>query len=570
MKIILLASILLLAGKSFAQTVAFVHEQISAGNYITCFVASPQKSYAGRNVLDWSTNGMSTFTYNSGYSNGNLGVSDIYFIDEMNGFLVTSTSAANEYVWKTTNGGVSWQQLNQSFSPSSSFEYSKVGFSTINIGYAISSNIVKSTTNGGASWGNQVPNSATSFKDLDFKNTLAWVCGTGGKIIKTTNGGDSWTTLTTGTTQNLTAIQFLDQYTGYAFGNNGTVIKTTDGGITWGPFITNLPTGTSTVFEAQFTNPMNGYVSRNDGFYHSTDGGSTWNLIPVPAGVVISDFHLLNSNLGLATYNTKLYRIDGNCTVDSTSVSASASNEYIFGNDTLTTSGVYTKVFANQLGCDSIVTLNLSICSPSDSTFTVNACGSFELNGQTYNATNVYTQIIPNATGCDSTITLILNINTVPLNSITENNGTLLADDINATAYQWMDCGNGNMEIPGETSLSFTPDVTGSYALIIENGVCIDTSACLSVSVSTNDLNESIANRIQFYPNPANDFIQLTGVEPGNEIRILSVNGSVVSVIHAQSNEENISVHQLENGVYFIHVYIQDKLVATKKMSVIR
>lgn len=144
------------------------------------------------------------------------------------------------------------------------------------------------------------------------------------------------------------------------------------------------------------------------------------------------------------------------------------------------------------------------------------------------------------------------------------------ADNIDGTSYQWIDCGNANAEIPGETALFFTPDVTGTYALIIENGVCIDTSACQFVNISTNDLNESIANHIQFYPNPANDFIQLTGVEAGNEIRILSINGSVVSVIQAQANAENISVNQLENGVYFIHVYIQDKLVAIKKMSVIR
>lgn len=71
-----------------------------------------------------------------------------------------------------------------------------------------------------------------------------------------------------------------------------------------------------------------------------------------------------------------------------------------------------TYVIDNAQGCDSTITLNLTISQPSSSSQTQSATDSYTwpVNGQTYTESGVYTDVIPNAAGCDSTITLNLTL----------------------------------------------------------------------------------------------------------------------------------------------------------------
>ncbi len=64
------------------------------------------------------------------------------------------------------------------------------------------------------------------------------------------------------------------------------------------------------------------------------------------------------------------------------------------------------------VGPDDIFLLKLSRCI--NNTFSIinaSVCNNYVLNSQTYNSSGTYTQTIPNAAGCDSTITLNLTIN---------------------------------------------------------------------------------------------------------------------------------------------------------------
>lgn len=75
--------------------------------------------------------------------------------------------------------------------------------------------------------------------------------------------------------------------------------------------------------------------------------------------------------------------------------------------------GSYNHTFTNRFGCDSIVTLHLSIDHGSSAIDVVSACDSYTwMDGAIYNDDNSSAQwIIPNSKGCDSTITLNLTIN---------------------------------------------------------------------------------------------------------------------------------------------------------------
>lgn len=99
----------------------------------------------------------------------------------------------------------------------------------------------------------------------------------------------------------------------------------------------------------------------------------------------------------------------GNAT--SSEVSLSACESFTLNSETYTTSGVYTQHFTNSQGCDSVLTLNLAIKNNSNSAITQTACESYTFNAQTYTASGVYTQTFINSNDCDSTVTLNLTIN---------------------------------------------------------------------------------------------------------------------------------------------------------------
>lgn len=62
-----------------------------------------------------------------------------------------------------------------------------------------------------------------------------YIAGLFGKIMKTTDKGETWTELNTGLSDQITlySIACTNENTCYAVGDKGTIIKTTDGGATW-------------------------------------------------------------------------------------------------------------------------------------------------------------------------------------------------------------------------------------------------------------------------------------------------------------------------------------------------
>jgi photosystem II stability/assembly factor-like uncharacterized protein len=60
-------------------------------------------------------------------------------------------------------------------------------------------------------------------------NTI-YVCGDGGVLFKSTNGGDTWNSFTGLTSRSLKAIFFFDVNHGFAVGDSGTILHTDNGG----------------------------------------------------------------------------------------------------------------------------------------------------------------------------------------------------------------------------------------------------------------------------------------------------------------------------------------------------
>jgi photosystem II stability/assembly factor-like uncharacterized protein len=68
--------------------------------------------------------------------------------------------------------------------------------------------------------------------DVHFVDAqTGWAVGDAGTILKTSNGGSSWSSQTSGTNQGLSSVYFTDAQTGWAVGKSGTIVRTINGGI---------------------------------------------------------------------------------------------------------------------------------------------------------------------------------------------------------------------------------------------------------------------------------------------------------------------------------------------------
>lgn len=229
------------------------------------------------------------------------------------------------------------------------------------------------------------------------------------------------------------------------------------------------------------------------------------------------------------------------------------------GIDTWIYSGTYTDYLTNAAGCDSIITINLTIGNNTGST-NITACGSYaSSNGTVYTTSGDVIEVYTNAAGCDSVLTVNLTINPLPADtSVTQTMHTLTAN-LNGATYQWIDCST-NQPIANETNQSFTPSVDGSYAVIITENGCSDTSNCFLVEpVSTSTIFET---PISIFPNPTNGIIQIDFGQNYDHIQ-LSVNNVIGKTVHSTiynyQNNIQLDLSEYAKGVYFVRIQSEEK-----------
>tara|TARA_B100001758_G_scaffold246966_1_gene263377 strand:+ start:209 stop:3967 length:3759 start_codon:yes stop_codon:yes gene_type:complete len=90
---------------------------------------------------------------------------------------------------------------------------------------------------------------------------------------------------------------------------------------------------------------------------------------------------------------------------------ACGSLTWIDGITYTTSNNIATYTLTNINGCDSIATLNLTINSSSNDSLIINSCNSYNWNGNTYINSGTFVDTLINMSGCDSIVTLILSLN---------------------------------------------------------------------------------------------------------------------------------------------------------------
>jgi len=186
----------------------------------------------------------------------------------------STTSCIKKCVHDPTPTGIrNWQSLPGTRENGSFID---VDFANSSVGYisGIGGLIVK-TSDGGQTF-SKLPSGTT--EDLYgihcLNSQIVLTAGNGGTILRSIDGGSSWTPIASGTSYNLRNIYFYNTTIGYITGGNGTLLKTTDGGLSWNPI---NPGTTDGLYGIYFTDMNTGYVSGLNGLIlKTTDGGSTW------------------------------------------------------------------------------------------------------------------------------------------------------------------------------------------------------------------------------------------------------------------------------------------------------
>lgn len=186
----------------------------------------------GDRAIVSSTTYTGTSTWNTLQITGFNGVflHDVYFPTSTVGYI----SANNGKVFKTSNGGMSWD--NVSPSPSVVTRFRGIHFIDTNTGWIVGTGgYIRKTTNGGNdNWPVQMSQGGVQFHGVDFIDaSTGWVVGLDGIIKKTIDGGANWNSQTSGVTSLLKAVDFIDADNGWIVGSEGIILRTENGGTTW-------------------------------------------------------------------------------------------------------------------------------------------------------------------------------------------------------------------------------------------------------------------------------------------------------------------------------------------------
>ena len=211
-------------------------------------------------------------------------------------------------------------------------------------------------------------------------------------------------------------------------------------------------------------------------------------------------------------------------------------------------------------GCDSVVTLNLTINNSVSTIDTIVACDNFTwTNGITYTASNnTATYTFQTINGCDSLVYLDLTINNTTSASIIFINGDLVASA--GISYQWLY--NGSI-ISGATNQSHTPSNNGLYSVEITTVEGCNNTA----SFSLNNVSVSEQNSIDLIisPNPSSGIYNLVTNE-NVAYTIYNIIGDIIVFDQTKKLNHNIDISEKESGIYIIKIVTENNDVIVKQL----
>jgi len=259
--------------------------------YCVYFINSDVGYTAGSNgTILKTTDGGGTWNTQTNTFPDNSSIRTVFFVNENVGW-----AGGSNYILSTKSGGTTWLRYDDWWA---TWVYSMF-FLNDQVGFWVG-RMVKKTTDGGStwnelnSWDNGIP-FVYEYYDMFFvDDSVGWITCSDGSILKTTDGGNWWTTQSQ--LNNAGSIFFKDQNTGWAAVYGEGIFKTEDGGVNWSK--TSIK-GIEDIFFSQ----TNGFLVGIGGkILKSVDEGNQWidayqNLVP---NIDLNSIFFNDAQLGFA------------------------------------------------------------------------------------------------------------------------------------------------------------------------------------------------------------------------------------------------------------------------------
>lgn len=401
-------------------------------------------------------------------------------------------------------------------------------------------------------------------------------------ITAVIGNAQSWSPLTSGSTSNLKSIHFPTASVGYAVGDNGTILKTSNGGTSWSGLTSAYPG--YWFWDVHFTSTDTGYVcgEGDPGFnpfgpgiiLKTTNGGVNWTTCMTSSSTPVRDLFVLNKDTVFAcggaemTSGRIIKTVNGGTNwtpIGPNYVDAMLGGMY-FLNSNNGFLGVYESVVGNfnptlasWLSTTDGSTFTTTVISSSNGYWNFASDFPDSQNGYMTRATYAGDPVYLRKT-TDGGTTWTENIvsgatNIYGLDFIDAANGYMVGDGgvIKNTT-------NGGSTWSTQTSGS-TQDLRSVYFVNNSLGFAAGANGTILKYTPITGINESDAINFEIFPNPASSSIYIVSENKTENVTLLNSLGETVLNV---SNQNQIDVSAFASGIYYVVIRSNNKTCTRK------
>ncbi len=445
---------------------------------------------------------------------------------------------------------------------------------------------VLKTTNGGQSWTTSL-STGTALQSLSFvsENTGYVVGGYNpvSLIYKTTNGGQTWSQQISGT-QYCYFGSYFNENTGIIVGDWGSIRKTTNGGNTWFGCTSGTPDYLESIC---FIDQNTGFSAGREGqIVKTTNGGNNWNPL-IQVGTWLNSIKFLNENIGYAVGKSgmvlKTTNGGGGWQIMSMGISYDLWNIFLLNQNLIYIVGDYGNVLKTVNGGMNWTIQNVGSSNNLSGVYFLDSLIGFTsgTNGSIYK-TQTGGELLPlpvlispldNSNNISLTPTLIWSEISGVINYHVQisplSNFSLISDSATITSNQ-------RIVPPGKLQPNTTYFWRVRATNAVGTGVWADAWSFGTTMVGINQISSelpAVFNLYQNYPNPFNPLTKIKFDVPEKSsisLKIYNISGKEIANLYngnvnAGVFEVNWNATNFSSGVYFLK-FSSEKYSAIKKL----
>jgi len=277
-----------------------------------CFTDSMNGWAAGGNyntsTLLHTADGGETWQEQGGmptYTGDFIDFRSVCFPSEDNGWI----AGGDDLTMMTTDGGETWSRVDWSFTDYKVNPRS-VYFTDDEHGW-VAGKYLLHTDDGGNSWTEQMHTPGGQIRYYQsvhaFNINTVMAAGPESDLRFSTDSGSTWEKISSGPTQDLSAVSFVNMNTGWAVGDDFVVLKTVDGGENWQSNYYDIDGSRFT--DVCFVNESVGWITcgmysgpyLNGVVLKSIDGGYGWQIVTDVFRTILYSVYFINEQVGWAS-----------------------------------------------------------------------------------------------------------------------------------------------------------------------------------------------------------------------------------------------------------------------------